>query len=174
MGITLSVYMLIGFYSIIFASHRLMRPGVSTEMRKLFLKNYVIYVLALIFLQLCNLLSNYELFKPEIFQEIKGSMDLNHYRSKIENATFTMGFVMGIILALIRSNDPYFRFVISQQFYMCFGIIIEEQKGLKSGALSTFLSSSLNIELVYIILAGITRFSSSQNPKINLGNSLNS
>ena len=90
-----------------------MRPGVSTEMRKLFLKKHIIYVLAMIFLQLCNLLTNYyELFKPEI--EIKRhSQDLD-LEKRISNITFTVGFFVGIILAVIRSNDPYFRFVISQ------------------------------------------------------------
>jgi hypothetical protein len=44
-------------------------------------------------------------------------------------------------------------------------VIIEEKKGIASGSLSTFLSSSLNIELVYVILAGITRFSSFSIPE---------
>ena len=66
LGLTLSIYMLIGFYSIIFATRRLMRPGVSIEMRRLFLRKHVVYVLALIFLQLCNLLPDYfELFQPD-------------------------------------------------------------------------------------------------------------
>jgi hypothetical protein len=91
-----------------------MRPGVSTEMRKLFLKKHIIYVLAMIFLQLCNLLTNYyELFKPEIeiSRHINQDQDLE---KRISNITFTVGFFVGIILAVIRSNDPYFRYVISQ------------------------------------------------------------
>jgi hypothetical protein len=76
LGMTLSFYMLLGFYSIIFATRRLMRPGVSTVMRRLFLKKHVIYVVALIFFQLFNLLTNYyELFKPEIVQNKEGSED---------------------------------------------------------------------------------------------------
>jgi hypothetical protein len=38
-------------------------------------------------------------------------------------------------------------------------IVEEPEGGIKTEALSSFLSSSLNIELVYIILTGITRFS---------------
>jgi hypothetical protein len=52
-------------------------------------------------------------------------------------------------------------------------VIIEEEKGIASGALSTFLSSSLNIELVYIILAGITRFSQSSLPNERVSHSCN-
>jgi len=46
-----------------------------------------------------------------------------------------------------------------------FGVMIEEPKmSIYSEVLSTFLSSSLNIELVYIILSGITRFSENTGP----------
>ena len=45
----------------------------------------------------------------------------------------------------------------------CFGVIKDEPKeGIMAEVLSSFLSSSLNIELVYIILAGIVRFSKPQ------------
>ena len=43
---------------------------------------------------------------------------------------------------------------------MCFGILINEDKeGIKAETLSTFLASSLNVELVHIILKGIKKFS---------------
>ena len=48
LGILLSIYMLIGFYSIIYACRRLVRPGVSIEMKKLFLKKHALYVIVLI------------------------------------------------------------------------------------------------------------------------------
>jgi len=65
LGVSLSVYMLIGFYSIIYACRRLVRPGVSIEMRKLFLKKHALYVIVLIIIQLIQLLYNYyELFNP--------------------------------------------------------------------------------------------------------------
>lgn len=64
-GLGLSVYMLIGFYSIIFAFRRLVRPGVSIEMRKLFFKKHAIYVIVFIIIWIFMLLSNYyELFNP--------------------------------------------------------------------------------------------------------------
>ena len=46
---------------------------------------------------------------------------------------------------------------------MCFGIIKEsEADGLEAETLSTFLASSLNIELVHIILKGIKKFSTEE------------
>ena len=70
-------------------------------------------------------------------------------------------FVTGTIMGLIRIYDPIFRFLLKQKFYECFGEIIDEPvEGIKAQVLSSFLSSSLNIELVYIILTGITSFSS--------------
>lgn len=61
----------------------------------------------------------------------------------------------------IRTTDPFYRFLILSSIKEWYGIIDEEpEKGINAEVLSTFLSSSLNIELVYIILAGITKFSS--------------
>jgi hypothetical protein len=64
-GFLLSVYMLVGFYSIIFAYRRLVRPGVSIEMRKLFFKKHASYVFTFIFIWILMLLDNYyDLFNP--------------------------------------------------------------------------------------------------------------
>ena len=72
-------------------------------------------------------------------------------------------FLTGIVMAVIRLQDPYFRFYFEQNIMATFGYIKDEpETGIKAEVLSTFLASSLNIELVYIILAGITRFSNCQ------------
>lgn len=79
-------------------------------------------------------------------------------------------FSNGIFLVLVRFYDPFYRFIIKQQFYeIIFGRAIDEKSdGIKTQVLSSFLTSSLNIELVYIILAGITRLSHDQNSKNKL------
>ena len=65
-------------------------------------------------------------------------------------------------MVIIRTYDPFYWFLIQQTIWELFGEIYEEPKeGIKAQVLSTFLASSLNIELVYIILAGITKFSGS-------------
>ena len=49
-SITLTVFMIVGFFSITFAKRRLVRPGVSIEMRKLFHRKHMLYVNVLIML----------------------------------------------------------------------------------------------------------------------------
>ena len=76
MGIILSIYMLIGFYSIIFAFRRLCRPGVSVQMRRLYLKKHVIYVIVYIFIELIQLLTNYyDLFNKDLLYSEKTGTD---------------------------------------------------------------------------------------------------
>lgn len=41
---TLSVYILVALYSVVFAYRRLNRPGVSKEIRMMFIKKHFIYV----------------------------------------------------------------------------------------------------------------------------------
>ena len=77
-------------------------------------------------------------------------------------------YFTGIIIVMIRVFDPYFRFLLKQKVFEYFGVVIEEPKqGINAEVLSTFLSSSLNIELVYIILAGITKFSNNNSKELN-------
>lgn len=69
-------------------------------------------------------------------------------------------FSTGIVLALVRLSEPFFLFLIKQFVCKCFGIVLDEDKeGIKAQTLSTFLASSLNVELVHIILKGIKKFS---------------
>ena len=152
--------MLLGFYSIIFSCRRLYRPGVSLEVRKLFIFKHTFYVFALIFLWLLQMLINYyELFRPDFKVETPVALQVNE---TIQIISFVAMFSTGMVMAIIRGLDPFFRFLIKQKFWQIFGVLIEEpQAGIKAEVLSTFLASSLNIELVYIILAGITRFSNS-------------
>lgn len=131
-------------------------------MRKLFIHKHTWYVCVLIILWLAQLLINYyELFRPN--GDDMTNLDDNKVTANISMISFTFMFLTGMAMAFIRLFDPYFAFLVKRKFFQTFGSVIEEdQQGIKSEILSTFLASSLNIELVYIILAGITRFSNSQ------------
>lgn len=64
------------------------------------------------------------------------------------------------MLALVRLYEPFFVFLIKQFVKRCFGIVLsQDPEGIKTQTLSTFLASSLNVELVHIILKGIKKFS---------------
>ena len=92
------------------------------------------------------LLNYYELFNPKKEKEAKT-------HEVIKYISFTALFSIGIVMSLIRTFDPFYRFLLKKGFYEIFGIPIKEPKGgIQTEVLSTFLSSSLNIELVYIIL----------------------
>ena len=68
---------------------------------------------------------------------------------------------------MVRLFEPLFKLLVAKQIYQFWGEVYEPKPGeedevemqIASDSLSTFLSSSLNVELVYIILTSITAFS---------------
>lgn len=77
-----------------------------------------------------------------------------------------MTFSTGIFLTGARLFEPLFRYILWVKYYQYYGTfyeskenITEEEMELKTNALSSFLSSSLNVELVYTLLESITTFS---------------
>ena len=75
-------------------------------------------------------------------------------------------FTTGIFLTIIRLFEPLFKLLVYKQMWQFFGELYEPKEGeqteaefqIASDSLSTFLTSSLNVELVYIILTGVTVF----------------
>lgn len=68
----------------------------------------------------------------------------------------------GIIMTFIRVREPYFKFLIRSEFKGWFGILLDENDIKKSNeyvndSLATFLTSSINVELVHLILEAITK-----------------
>jgi hypothetical protein len=124
LGINLSIYMLVGFYSIIFAFRRLVRPGVSIEMRKLFFKKHALYVILLIFIWIIMITYNYyEIFNPHyIFSKSlneseKVMQDTTFEQEKLNNDSIeTLSqvamFSTGELMVFIRLLDPFYKFLI--------------------------------------------------------------
>lgn len=78
-----------------------------------------------------------------------------------------MTFSSGIFLTAVRFYEPLFRFLIIKDIYEFWGEIYmseakEEEVQINNDALSSFLNSSLNAELIFIILKSINFFSESQ------------
>ena len=70
----------------------------------------------------------------------------------------------GSCLSIIRVQEPYFKFLIKKKVLARFGIEVTEhepQPGIHAysinDSLSAFLHSSLNVELVHVILESITK-----------------
>ena len=77
-------------------------------------------------------------------------------------ATMVTGFVM----SMIRIREPYFKFLIIQWYRGLFGETMSEKdiqnsKEQLNDSLATFLTSSLNVELVHVILDSITKHTKS-------------
>ena len=77
-----------------------------------------------------------------------------------------MTFSTGIGLTIVRLFEPLFRYLMIVKMYEFWGEIYEpddrfkeNEKRVANDALSSFLSSSLNVELVYVLLSSITTFS---------------
>ena len=83
-------------------------------------------------------------------------------------ASGLMTFSTGIFLTCVRLIEPLFRVIFAQQIYQFFGKIYEPKfKDVNSvaalqaqdQALNSILTSSLNVELVYVVLKSISSFS---------------
>mmetsp|Transcript_5702 Transcript_5702/g.7674 ORF Transcript_5702/g.7674 Transcript_5702/m.7674 type:complete len:135 (-) Transcript_5702:1770-2174(-) len=79
-----------------------------------------------------------------------------------------MTFSTGIFLTGVRLAEPLIRVLLMEIFYAYFGEIYEpklsdahgiEELRRQDKALSQILTSSLNVELVYVVLKSITSFS---------------
>jgi hypothetical protein len=59
LAFAMSVYILVAIYSVIYAYRRLERPGVSKEVRSMFLKKHYVYVGVFIIIWSIQLTQNY-------------------------------------------------------------------------------------------------------------------
>ena len=81
-------------------------------------------------------------------------------------ASGVMTFSTGIFLTIVRLVEPLFRHLTLKVIYGFWGVIYEpklegqseEELRVASESLNRILASSLNVELVYIILKSITAF----------------
>jgi hypothetical protein len=61
--------------------------------------------------------------------------------SRTDNISYLFMFGNGIFLTLIRLQDPFYRFLIREQFWECFGWVLEEENvGIQSQPLNSYLA----------------------------------
>jgi hypothetical protein len=152
LAMCLSAYIIVALYSCIFALRRLLRPGVSNEIRKFFLIKHFMYVACFIIIWTTYLASAYHhLFNPgsdpapnqpnsqslayEEFYQSKNGTGVAGVLPKLPNVnslpivdmvSTVSTLSTGIILTLIRLAEPYFRFLIRKQWKQYFGIWVKE------------------------------------------------
>lgn len=83
-----------------------------------------------------------------------------------------MTFTTGIFLTAVRFVEPLFRYMFWSQVHQFYGEVYQpndmtaEERQVQNDALSSFLLSSLNVELVFILLQSITTFNRKGAPNI--------
>ena len=123
---SLSVYILVALYSTIFSLRRLKRPGVSAQVRKLFRRKHTVYVFVFIIVWIVKLsASYYKLFNPTIIRPVKGERKTEQTIEQIANY---VSLATGIVLSGLRFNEPFFRYLIKEFTYSCFGVLIEQNE----------------------------------------------
>lgn len=135
----------------IFASRRILRKGVSQNVRREVISRHIKYIVILIF--------SFALYGWKIFEE--DILD-RHETSWLDQLSVYLFASQGLFLSILRISEPLvwqtFKQMVSK-FCRCQKREKEAQStsGVKEG-LNTFLASSFNVELVYIILKGIQKF----------------
>jgi hypothetical protein len=192
MAVCLSIYILTALFSVVYTGRMLSKPGISENIKKLFLKKHILYVVGFIGIWVITLSSAYRSLyiangggTQEDFERretlmsegytrhftilpngIAAEIWINGEKKEIQMETSQIVSLFatlstGLIMAIIRCFEPYFIFICRKVFFMIYGkpwTIDDEQKkyGKLDDTISTFLNSSLNIELVHIILKSIT------------------
>ena len=196
----LSIYILVSVFSIIYAARMLYRPGMSPELRQIFMKKHLLYAISFIFIWSVQLLNAYaQLYSAdESDQEVQLILQSGYTRrtirspfglymtvwvipgqdnymqlSPLEVISFISSISSGLFMGIIRFTEPYFLFLLKKEFFECFGIPYTEEEINKGDSkltdtISAFLNSSLNIELVHIILKAISQEWTKEDKYLNM------
>ena len=124
-------FVLIAQFSVIYAFKRLMRKGVTHDARKSFVKKHILYVGVFLLTWSSLLINNYKaLYNFNAHTDhgsFYGDTNLQDYISYILLAG------NGILLTLVRLQDPYYQFKTKQMIYENFGIVLNRnRKGIES------------------------------------------
>ena len=163
----LTVYIIFAITSVAYAWRINTRPGMSSTVRKEFTKRHFQYVSSYILTWL-------PYFGFSFFILFATTVNGSHstYHALVENERFgdslwnwfnayNMACIgTGILMSIVRMREPIFKVIVKKFAYQFFGELLDEDDGTGSGMDSTllsFLMSSLNIELVHIILTTVSK-----------------
>lgn len=185
----LSLYILISIFSIIYSARMLARPGISSDIRQIFMKKHLLYTISFIIIWALILLNAYDRLynsqedNPEEYKmmieqgftkqlvrmpfgiyanvwvhEEKRYMDL----TVLQVISFIASISTGLVMGIIRCFEPYFHFLLKKTIKAFYGVPLSEEEIDKKNSkltdtIAAFLNSSLNIELVHIILKAISQ-----------------
>lgn len=134
----MTAYVLMAAYSCVFAFRKLTRPGMSAEIRYVFIRKHITYVIVFIIIWLTYLcytyfnlkyayISNWTDPKNKDHKEIENYEDLYNLRRDLLYISLFTAMITGTIMTIIRTREPYFKFLIKQQWMAFFGELMEEK-----------------------------------------------
>jgi hypothetical protein len=131
---------------------------IDKTIRKYFLRKHFYYVGIFAGVWGCYLANAYyDLF---YYPENKDSKD--NSKKVVEFISKLASVSTGVLLTIIRTGEPYFRYQVKKRFFSFFGIMIKDKPEYKTqeykNTLNFYLTQSLNLELVNVILTSIVTF----------------
>ena len=163
----LTMYIIFAISSLAYVWRINTREGMSSEVRKDFVMRHLLYVCSYILTWLPYLGFAYYILYVSTVQGHSLS-----YREIASNDRFSDSFAWwfnaynlscigtGILMSIVRAREPIFKMTIKTYIYQYFGELYQNDTGKSGGmdgTLLSFLMSSLNIELVHIILTTISK-----------------
>ncbi|CDW72257.1 phosphatidylinositol phosphate kinase [Stylonychia lemnae] len=152
-AMSLSVYIIVALYS--------SRPGLNKRVRWFFLRKHWSYVGIFILVWTLNLAqAYYQLFNPKSQDDIAVD-SFNKVETPVQTVSQFAAFSTGLWLTIVRLSEPYFYYIVKKKWLEMFGKPpgdCRQSNELYNNTLNSFLTQSLNVELVNIILHGITQF----------------
>ena len=152
--ISFAIFIIIAVPATIFASRRILRKGVSESVRREVISRHIKYILIL---TLSFVLYAWKIFEEDVLDKSEAG-----WLDQLSVYAFAS---QGLLLSILRVSEPLVWQTFKEMFkdiFCCRGKEArereKEEKGKIKEGLNTFLASSFNVELVYIILKGIQKF----------------
>ena len=163
----LTLYIIYAVTSVAYAWRINTRPGMSSEVRHQFIKRHFAYVSAYIltwlpyygfsfFILYATTIKGEEVTYEQLVEDARFSNSMWYWFNAYNMACIGTG----ILMSIVRMREPVFKAILKRFTWQYFGELTDDEQGKSSGMDSTllsFLMSSLNIELVHIILTTVSK-----------------
>ena len=163
----MTLYIIYAVTSVAYAWRINTREGMSTHVRKQFIVRHALYVSAYILTWLPYYgFSYFVLYATTVkghdisYLDIATDPRFDTSLVKWFTAYNVTCIVTGILMSIIRVTEPIFKAIIKRNVYEFFGELSTDDDGSNQSidnTLLSFLMSSLNIELVHIILTTVSK-----------------
>lgn len=157
----ITAYILFAIFSCAYCYRLTTKAGMSSEVRHEFIRRQIWYSLVYILTWLPFLgQSYYSIYVCSLEEESQTIGQVNKIYDKLGfwfSVNVCSALLTGFAMSFVRISEPVFWHLIKSSVYQYFGELAPEKKSDSDGnTLLSFLMSSLNIELVHIILTVVS------------------